>query len=408
MFALAVVSLEYAIERSGLVAEPTTVGGRWNRYLSQMAKAYTPGLKVTGHGVHRARRVLPTQGEVRVSVGDRVEGSTVIAQTHLEGDVTPMKVANLLACQPCDLQALMLKKVGEPVMKDEPIARSKGLFGMMKTEVKCAATGTIESVSEASGLVLIRGAQQPVQVLAHIPGCVVEVLLGEGAVIETGAAFVQGIFGVGGEARGSLAFACRAPEEELHEDLITPQMQGCVIIGGARMTATAIARAKQVGAAAVVSGGIDDSDLRDFLGYDLGVAITGSEKCGLTLIVTEGFGEIAMARRTFELLSLHEGRQACVNGATQIRAGVMRPEIVIPLDGPMQTQSSASVDGELVMGSMVRIIRDPHFGLIGKVAAIPERPAILDSGSKARVLEVLLERGGTVTVPRANVERIEA
>ena len=30
------------------------------------------------------------------------------------------------------------------------------------------------------------------------------------------------------------------------------------------------------------------------LGYDLGVAVTGSEKLGLTLIITEGFGEIAM------------------------------------------------------------------------------------------------------------------
>jgi hypothetical protein len=302
----------------------------------------------------------------------------------------------------------MLKKVGEAIAKDEPIARSKGVFGMMKTEVKSTATGTVESISDSSGLVLIRGAQQPVQVLAHVPGRVVEVLPAEGAVIEADAALVQGIFGVGGEARGPLALACRTAEEELHEDLIKPEMKGCVVIGGARMTAKAIARAKQVGAAAVVSGGIDDADLRDFLGFDLGVAITGSEKCGLTLIVTEGFGDIAMARRTFELLASHQGREACVNGATQIRAGVMRPEIVIPLDGaPAAATTTGPVDGELAIGAPVRIIRDPHFGVIGKVAGLPERPAVLDSGSKARVLEVSLEKGGTVTVPRANVERIE-
>jgi hypothetical protein len=227
-------------------------------------------------------------------------------------------------------------------------------------------------------------------------------------VIEADAALIQGIFGVGGEVRGPIALACRAPEEELHEDLIRPEMKGCVIVGGARMTATAIARAKDVGALAVVSGGIDDADLRDFLGHDLGVAITGSEKCGRTLIITAGFGEIAMARRTFELLAGHQGREACVNGATQIRAGVMRPEVVIPLDrAPATVGAHATADGELSIGSAVRIIRDPHFGLIGKVAGLPERPALLDSGSRARVLEVSLERGGTVTVPRANVERIE-
>ena len=373
-----------------------------------MAKAYTPGLKVVSHVLHRARRVLPTQGEVRVALGDRVQGSTVVAETFLEGEVAPMKVANLLACQPRDLPGLMLKRIGEAVAKDEVIARSKGVFGLMKTEVKASAAGTIESVSDSSGLVLIRGPRQPVQVLAHMPGRVVEVLPAEGAVIEADAALIQGIFGVGGEVRGPIALACRAPEEELHEDLIRPEMKGCVIVGGARMTATAIARAKAVGALAVVSGGIDDADLRDFLGHDLGVAITGSEKCGLTLIITEGFGEIAMARRTFELLAGHQGREACVNGATQIRAGVMRPEVVIPLDrAPATVGAHATADGELSIGSTVRIIRDPHFGLIGKVAGLPERPALLDSGSRARVLEVSLERGGTVTVPRANVERIE-
>ena len=373
-----------------------------------MAKAYTPGLKVVSHVLHRARRVLPTQGEVRVALGDRVQGSTVVAETFLEGEVAPMKVANLLACQPRDLSGLMLKRIGEAVAKDEVIARSKGVFGLMKTEVKASAAGTIESVSDSSGLVLIRGPRQPVQVLAHMPGRVVEVLPAEGAVIEADAALIQGIFGVGGEVRGPIALACRAPEEELHEDLIRPEMKGCVIVGGARMTATAIARAKDVGALAVVSGGIDDADLRDFLGHDLGVAITGSEKCGLTLIITEGFGEIAMARRTFELLAGHQGREACVNGATQIRAGVMRPEVVIPFDrAPATVGAHATADGELSIGSAVRIIRDPHFGLIGKVAGLPERPALLDSGSRARVLEVSLERGGTVTVPRANVERIE-
>ena len=114
-----------------------------------MAKAYTPGLKVSEHAVHRARRVLPTPGEVRVALGDRVQGSTVVAETFLEGDVAPMKVANLLACQPRDLPGLMLRKVGESVSKDEPIARSKGVFGLMKTEVKASAAGTIESVSDS-------------------------------------------------------------------------------------------------------------------------------------------------------------------------------------------------------------------------------------------------------------------
>ena len=62
------------------------------------------------------------------------------------------------------------------------------------------------------------------------------------------------------------------------------------------------------------------------------MAITGDENVNTTLIVTEGFGEIAMANRTFELLSKCEGKIASISGRTQIRAGVMRPEVIIPVD----------------------------------------------------------------------------
>jgi hypothetical protein len=154
---------------------------------------------------------------------------------------------------------------------------------------------------------------------------------------------------------------------------------------------------------------MDDEDLRDFLGYDLGVAITGTEDVNLSIVVTEGFGEICMAQRTFELLASRAGADASVNGATQIRAGVMRPEILIPLtsDAKVRKPDAAQAAGQLDLGRPVRIIRDPYFGLIGSVSGLPPEPRALDSGSKARVLEVKLESGDSVTIPRANVELIE-
>ena len=373
-----------------------------------MAKAYTPGLKVTARTTYRVRRLLPVSGDVRVKVGDSVSAETVVAETFLEGDVFPIKVAGMLSVNPSELMPLMLKRAGDTVQVGDALARSKGIFGMMKTEAKSTASGTLESISESTGMVIIRGAKTPVQVRAYVAGKIIEVIANEGVVVETDALFVQGIFGVGGETWGPLMVAGKSHTEDLLEEHIDASMKGAIVVGGARMTATAIAKAKSLGVAAIVSGGMDDADLRDFLGYDLGVAITGSEKCGLTLILTEGFGEIAMARRTFDLLAGHQGRECSVNGATQIRAGVMRPEIVVPLDDVPSATSENTQDsgGELAVGVAVRIIRDPHFGLIGSICALPEKPAMLDSGGKARVLEVTLERGGTVTVPRANVERI--
>ena len=197
-------------------------------------------------------------------------------------------------------------------------------------------------------------------------------------------------------------------DQELTDDLITADLKDCVAVGGARVTAQAIDRARKVGVAAIIAGGIDDADLEAVLGYNLGVAITGSERIGLTIVITEGFGEIAMARRTFDLLASRAGDDAAVNGATQIRAGVMRPEIVVPLRADARAGTvSGTVTGSLAIGAPVRVIRDPYFGLIGRVTALPPEPQTLQSGSKARVLEVTFESGEGAIIPRANVELIE-
>jgi len=373
-----------------------------------MAQAYTPGLKVTACTVHRARRVLPIHGEVLVKAGQTVQAKDVVAQTFMPGDITPLNMANLLSLPPAEVPECMLKKNGERIKVGESMARSKGIFGMFKSEYKSTVEGTIENVSGTTGQVIIRGEPLAVQVQAYLTGKVVEVLPNEGCIIEAEVSFIQGIFGIGGETHGPIRIACATCDQELSADHIKPEMKDCILVGGARVSDEAIKKAKQVGAAAIITGGIDDQDLKSFLGYDLGVAITGSEKLGLTIIITEGFGEIAMAERTFNLLKSRQGDHAAVNGATQIRAGVMRPEVLIPLTGRAESHTAAMPpDGLLELGRQVRIIRDPYFGKIGEVAGLPHEQAVLGSGSKARVLEVKFKSGEHVTVPRANVELIE-
>jgi hypothetical protein len=374
-----------------------------------MAHAYTPGLKVVRRVRHRARRVLPIAGEVRVKTGDTIAARDVVAETFLPGDVTPINLANVLSITSEDVPGCLLKQVGDRIEVGETIARTKGMFGLFPHEYQSKTAGVLEAVSNVTGQLIIRGEPQPVRVLAFLAGSVVEMLPNEGVVIEADVSLVQGIFGIGGEAFGPIRVACREPRQNLTPDLLTPDMQGAVVIGGARMTGEAMKRAVQLKVAAVVSGGMDDADLRDILGYDLGEAITGSEHVGVTFIITEGFGDIAMAARTYKLLSSRAGDEAAVNGATQIRAGVMRPEVVIPLS---EAEKGAEPEVEqrapvLDVGRAVRVIREPHFGRLGTVTALPHELQVLESESKARVLEVALDGGETAIVPRANVELVE-
>ena len=374
-----------------------------------MSAGYTPGLTVSPRTRHTVRRLLPLAGDVLVSVNDAVDARQVVAQTFMPGDITPLNMAKLLSMPPADVPECMVKKEGDRIEAGDVLARTKGIFGKFKTEYKAQVAGTIESISAVTGQVIVRGAPLPVQVLAYLAGRVVEVVPREGCVIDADVTFVQGIFGIGGETFGPIRMACRAHDERLTPDLITEDMKGAVVVGGARVSVEAIERAKSVGAAAVVTGGVDDSDLERFLGYTLGVAITGSERVGLTLIITEGFGDIAMAERTFSLLASRRGADAAVNGATQIRAGVMRPEVVIPLAAgtALDAGNAAAHGGGLEVGSTVRVIRDPYFGRLGTVTALPSEPQSLASGSRARVLEVTFGPGEGAMIPRANVERIE-
>jgi hypothetical protein len=115
-----------------------------------------------------------------------------------------------------------------------------------------------------------------------------------------------------------------------------------------------------------------------------------------------------MSDRTFNLFKGLEGKMSAINGATQIRAGVLRPEIIVPYDeGESITVSDERFSDGMAQGSLVRIIRAPYFGEIAKVAGLPVNLQTLQSGSKVRVIEVELEDGRVVTVPRANVEIIE-
>jgi hypothetical protein len=371
-----------------------------------MGHAYTPGLKVSAAAEVRRQRLLPIAGEVLVAVGDAVRPDTIVARALLPGNVVTLHLSRLLSVAPADVHDLLLVKEGGAVRKDEPVARSKGLFGLMKQTVAAPASGTLESVSRVSGQAIFREAPQPVEVRAYVAGTVSAVSAPFGCEITARGTLVQGIFGIGPETSGPVVVLSDDAARRLQPEDIRPEHKGAVLVGGSLTSLAVLRRAIAVGAAALVTGGLDAADLKTLLGFDLGVAITGGETVGLTLVVTEGFGELAMSGRTLRLLAAAAGRTASVSGATQIRAGVLRPEVLVP--GDVSTIERTAVDaGLLAVGSSVRIIRDPHFGALGQVAELPPEPRKLDTEASVRILTVTLASGQRVTLPRANVELVD-
>ncbi|MDE0012377.1 MAG: hypothetical protein OXU36_14595 [Candidatus Poribacteria bacterium] len=376
-----------------------------------MAHAYTPGLKVTeGMTIEKERR-LPLEGEVLVEAGATVKAEDVVAKADLPGKVQLLNVANLLSVPPNEIAEYMLKPVGEPVSKDEIIATTKGLFGLFKSQARSPIDGTIEAVSDVTGQVILREPPIPVEVKAYTDGMVTETVPTEGVTVETYGTYIQGIFGVGGETVGDLVIVAKSSSDELTAEQILSEHRDSILVGGSLVTTDAIQKAIQHGVRGIIAGGIDDADLRELLGYELGVAITGSEEIGITLVITEGFGRVAMAEQTFALLKARQWMKTSINGATQIRAGVVRPEIVIPLAsedaGSVSDAEDDAAGGILEVGSSVRIIREPYFGQLGRVTELPVELQNLETEARVRVLRIELENGEQTTLPRANVETIE-
>lgn len=370
-----------------------------------MSRILTPGLQLHERTVVSKLRELPTAGEVRVKIGERVKAGDVIATAAVPGELVMLRVAEQLGIEPFEVIQGLTIQSGSAVAQHQLLASHRGLFGLFRSDFAAPYAGTIELISEHTGHIGLRLPSRPIELTAFISGEVIDVKPGRSATIATQAALIQGIFGVGGERSGTLRVLDLPAEEELTPAGIPDDSAAQVLVGGASATAEALEKARAAGAVGLICGAIDDRALAAYLGYDLGLALTGNEAVSMTVIITEGFGRIPIAARVLDLLRSLNGSQASINGATQVRAGAIRPEIIIPRsDSPAEVRSSKSDDQGLAVGSTIRLIRYPYFGQIATVRELPQELERIPTGAEARVLRAELRDGRIVTAPRANVE----
>ena len=372
-----------------------------------MAHSYTPGLKVLKSSIIDKNRRLPIKGEVRKKVGDNVLPDDIVAKTNLPGNVQIIKVASQLNIGPADILEALKVSQGEQIKKGQLLAQTRGLFGLFKSEIFSPIDGTIESISDVTGQIIMREAPIPVEIDAYTSGIVKDIIPEEGVIIETKAAFIQGIFGIGGEARGIIEIIVQDRNDEITTEMLNSSQKGKVIVGGGFIGLEAFKKAISLNISGIVIGGFNYYDLKEILGYNLGVAITGSEDINTSLIVTEGYGHIKMSRGTFSLLKENENNFCSINGATQIRAGVIRPEIVIPIkEDSSKSVKESKIGKGIVIGSLVRVIRAPFFGLMGKVTELPSKLQKMESETLVRVAKINVG-DQDIIIPRSNLEMVE-
>ena len=370
-----------------------------------MSKSYTPGLKVLKYSKVSKERLLPLKGEVHVDVDNKVKSDTIVASTEIPGNVQMLNMVNNLNIDPHQINECMKVNLNDKVLKGQVIAENKGLFGWFKSEVKSPIDGQIINISDVTGQVVISEKPLPIQVDAYISGKISKVYQEDGVVVTSEGTFIQGIIGIGGEKKGKIKVLVDSPDKSASIDMLNIDCKDSIIVCGKYLSFDFYEKAKEIGVKGIICGGIDYDSISKILGYTMGVAITGTEKT-VTLIITEGFGSINMAEKTFNLIKNNENNFASINGATQIRAGVLLPEIFIKSESIKTSKDFSEDDLIISIGSNVRVIREPYFGKIGTITNLPSELQIMKSETKVRVAEVQFEDKTIKIVPRANLEVI--
>jgi hypothetical protein len=363
-------------------------------------------MRVFGNINLRRVRELPIAGEVLVQVGDEVTSDQVVLRSKLLGDLHIIRVAESLGIESSAALKDIVVNLGDSVIPGTVVAKRVGLFGLFSQSVTSSVSGEVEFITESTAHIGVRLPPKDLNVRAFLLGKVVEVIPQYGVVISGRCALLQGVFGVGGERFGRILNLSTKRDSEILLSHLPINCEGAILCGGKHVNSEVLKEAARRGACGFITGSVSSDTLREFLGYEIGVAITGNEPISMSFFITEGFGHLVMNERTLKILHALEGREGAISGATQVRAGSLRPELLVA------QALEDYIDEELrnlSVGNSIRVVRSPYFGMIGKIRSLPNEIAVLENGVRARVVKIELSevsKGSPkeVIVPRANVE----
>ena len=337
----------------------------------------------------RRHRLLPLTGRVLVRKGQNVSPVDVIAEAQLEPRHRLLDIARGLGVSISEADQHVQREAGEKVLEGDVLA---GPVGWGKRVVRAPCNGKINLTGR--GKMLIEEDRAPYRLLAGLPGEVISLTPGRGAVVESIGALVQGVWGNGGVNFGSLRTLIKKGEDILNVDQLDIDLRESVVFAG-------YCGDEQVLKAAA------ELPLRGLILSSMAASlIPVAEEISLPIVVIEGFGLLPINSSAFNLLITSEQREIAVNAEKMDTYSDRRPEVFISL--PVNQTVHEPRDSTLFSpGQKVRIIRAPYQSQIGTLITLLPGLEALPSGIKAISAEVELENSIKVKLPLANLEVLE-
>ena len=336
--------------------------------------------------VHRVR--LPVGATPMVEVGHRVEPAEVLATRRAPRGGVSLPVASQLRRSAAGAASCVQARPGA-TLDAGAILADDGRGRQVTVAEPCIYLGY--DLDDGSAMIAPLSGSEPV--LGHVRG---EVISLEPDLIERRVvgALVAGVGGSGNAVHGELHVAVHEPGDELRASAIDVGATGRIIVGGSRASAETLTRARAMGVAGIVLGGVLDKELRDFETTQQRRRKVGGVRGDFAVILLEGYGKVGFDPGLFAWFQTHEGRMASLFGEAAL--------LYVYDAGPPPLRRVLPRPGERVIAH-----RRPHAGQGGELVRILDRLHASASGIVGRAALVRFEDGHTAAVPLANLEATE-
>jgi hypothetical protein len=328
---------------------------------------------------------IPRGANLQVAEGDSVKPDQVLATRREPGSPIGVDVAGGLRRPPHEVAGMLMVRPGERLGIGDPIARSTE-----ERVVIAPVEGLLIAYSRTDGTALIAPLGDETPVIGHVSGRVRAIE--DGAIeVEVRGALLSAVGGTGDAVHGELVVAVHAPGEELRAAAIDVGATGKILVGGSRASAETLTRARAMGVAGIVLGGVLDKELRDFEAIQRRRREIGGLTGSFGLVLLEGFGKVGFDAELFRWFGEHSGHLASVFGA-------QRRLYVYDAAPPPERRPLPHV------GDRVVAHRRPFQGSSGVLVAMLDDLHATPAGIASRMALVRFEDGRLAPVPLANLE----
>lgn len=336
--------------------------------------------------VHRVR--LPIGSVPMVEAGHLVEPAEVLATRRPPGPGVSIPIAARLHRSPADAAACLSVTPGSYLEAGERLAEDGG------REVVAPSACLFLAYDRDDGSALVAPLLGNEPIVGHVRG-EVSTIDEEWIELRISGALLEGVGGTGSAVHGELRVAVHEPGEELRASMIDVGATGRIIVGGSRASAETLTRARAMGVAGIVLGGILDKELRDFEATQARRRQVGGVRGDFAVVLLEGYGKVGLDPGLFAWFRAHEGRMASLFGDSA--------RVYVYDAAPPPARRALPRPGDRVIAH-----RRPHAGRAGELVRLLDAPHAAASGIAVRSALVRFEHGPTVIVPLANLEATEA